>query len=855
MAANVCFSRLDVFFLLVPFIGAGAVDVFWKNCSHLTLESPVLRLGNPFSATCRLNSEDCVFDHKINAINIVWRMNEEEVSGSQYRALSERVSTLIIPHFNLVRGNLTCYIWHNESLQLLQRAEVRAGFPPERPRLSYCISSWTSFLSQSIVCNWDSGPETYLETNFTLHISETVGNCTVRYLDPKNCTTSGTKNSCLVLVSNLASYHDIWVTATNELGTETSSHICLDGMLIVKFKAPQIITVKQDTPRNDCLLGQWEMPFEMVNHSEAAFEIQYKAHDEDKWTQVPLAVINSTFFRLCNLLPYTEYQLKIRCKQKTETSPWSEWSNENTGITSECAPSQKLQIWRRIEAPDSNGTRRVRLMWKPLERNVAKGKILGYRINLPVPEAEVYNTSDLECSFRLPDGNYRIQVAAYNSVGESPEALIIIPSSNELEFPPLSHVVASSNGNSSLLIQWEPPGMTVTGFVLEWCAVSEDVACNITWQNVPANDTRAVVQDNIEPMRLYNILLYPLFDGLPGIPASTQAYSKEGAPQCGPTIRLTQIWKTKVQLEWDELPIDDRNGFIRNYTLLYKNKNGKLHSVVVNGSEHSYVLAGLSANTEYNVNIVVSTDGGSTTGSNLAIATKTLDDGEIEVFVSVIFLFSLLMALISIAGCIYQRRRIKKHFWPSIPDPTNSTLANWIPKQLWEDVKEFQEEPSSKTPIQVVPCGGLVKANISGTNYYWIQERKNGHCPKTRTSSLNEANSSSTQSLQDFTSWQNESDPQESFQNIYIALEYNKLTVNEYRKQRNPTFAVVPADSSQSLLVCLSQIIPSEEKNMLPIFHTIPDNHLGKTVHKSNSTTSERELLQGFPLLMNLNIH
>ncbi|GCB62478.1 hypothetical protein scyTo_0000038 [Scyliorhinus torazame] len=674
-----------------------AVDVFWKNCSHLTLESPVLRLGNPFSATCRLNSEDCVFDHKINAINIVWRMNEEEVSGSQYRALSERVSTLIIPHFNLVRGNLTCYIWHNESLQLLQRAEVRAGFPPERPRLSYCISSWTSFLSQSIVCNWDSGPETYLETNFTLHISETVGNCTVRYLDPKNCTTSGTKNSCLVLVSNLASYHDIWVTATNELGTETSSHICLDGMLIVKFKAPQIITVKQDTPRNDCLLGQWEMPFEMVNHSEAAFEIQYKAHDEDKWTQVPLAVINSTFFRLCNLLPYTEYQLKIRCKQKTETSPWSEWSNENTGITSEC--------------------------------------------------------------------------------------------------------------------------------------------------------------DNIEPMRLYNILLYPLFDGLPGIPASTQAYSKEGAPQCGPTIRLTQIWKTKVQLEWDELPIDDRNGFIRNYTLLYKNKNGKLHSVVVNGSEHSYVLAGLSANTEYNVNIVVSTDGGSTTGSNLAIATKTLDDGEIEVFVSVIFLFSLLMALISIAGCIYQRRRIKKHFWPSIPDPTNSTLANWIPKQLWEDVKEFQEEPSSKTPIQVVPCGGLVKANISGTNYYWIQERKNGHCPKTRTSSLNEANSSSTQSLQDFTSWQNESDPQESFQNIYIALEYNKLTVNEYRKQRNPTFAVVPADSSQSLLVCLSQIIPSEEKNMLPIFHTIPDNHLGKTVHKSNSTTSERELLQGFPLLMNLNIH
>ncbi|XP_078412092.1 interleukin-6 receptor subunit beta-like isoform X2 [Cetorhinus maximus] len=806
MAANVRFSKLVVCFLLVPFIGAGATSLLWENCSHMTLDSPVLHLGNPLSATCRLKSEDCAFDYRITATNIVWRMNEEEVSRSHYRALNDRVSSVTIPGFNRLKGNLTCYIWYNESLQLLQWAEVKAGFPPERPRLSFCTSYWTSFLSQSIICNWDPGPETYLETNFTLHISETIGNCSVRYLDPKNCTTSRTKNSCLVLVLNLASYHDIWVTAKNRLGTETSSHMCLDGMLIVKFKAPQIITVKRDAQQNDCLLGQWEMPFEMVDHSEAAFQIQHKAVDEDKWTQRPLTVINSTFFRLCNLRPYTAYQLKIRCKQKIETSPWSEWSNENTGITSECAPAQKPQIWRCIEAPDSNGTRRVRLMWKPLKKKAANGKILGYRINLHEPETQVYNTSNLEYSFHLPDGNYRIRVAAYNSVGESPEAQIIIPSSNELEFPPLSHLVASSSGNSSLLMQWEPPNMTTTGYVLEWCVVSEKVACNINWQNVPANNTNAIVRDNIEPMRLYNILLYPLFDGLPGVPTSTQAYSKEGA-------------------------------------------------VVVNGSEHNYILAGLSANTEYDVNIMVSTDGGSTTGSNLAITTKMFDDGEVEAFLMIIFLFSLLMALITIATCIYQQHRIKKHFWPNIPDPANSTLAQWMPKKLWEDVKEFREEPSPKTPVQVVHCGGLTKDNISGTNYYWIQEIKHGHYSKTETNSLNEANSSTKQSLQDFSSWQNESDPQESFQNLYIALEYSKITRNEYKRHSNPTFAVVPSDSSQSLLSCLSQIISSEEQNRLPVIHNIPDSSHGKTLQESNDTINERELLHGFPFLMNLNIH
>ncbi|GCC30588.1 hypothetical protein chiPu_0009039 [Chiloscyllium punctatum] len=737
MAVGVCFTKLEIWFLLVPFICAGlqkcvngseritynmlsqssdTVSVSWENCSYMTLNSTVLHLGDPLSATCQLKSEGCTFDYRTNATSIVWRMNGEEVPGNQYRALNDRMSTVFIPWFNRSKGNLTCHLWYNNSWLLLQWAEVRAGFPPVRPRLSSCISHWTSFLTQSMICNWDSGPETYLETNFTLYISEMIGNCSVRYLDPRNCTTNKTKNSCMVLVSNLASYHDIWVTATNELGSETSSHMCLDGMLIVKFKAPRIIAVKPDTQQNDCLLGQWEMPFEMVTHSKAAFEIQYKPLYEDKWTQVPLTVINSTFFKLCNLLPYTEYQLKIRCKQKTEISPWSEWSNENTGITSECAPAQKLQIWRNIEAFNGNGTRRVHLMWKPLEKSAANGKILGYRIQLHEPGIQVYNTSDLEYSFHLPDGNYKIEVAAYNSVGASPEAQVIIPSSNEL--------------------------------------------------------------DNIEPMRLYNILLYPLIDGLPGVSTSTQAYSKEGAPQRSPEIRTKQIWKTKVQLEWEELPVDDRNGFIRNYTILYKNKNGKMNSVALNGSIQDYILAGLTANTEYEVNLMVSTNGGSTIGSNLTITTKMFDDGEVEAFLMVTLLFALLTVLTFIAVCIYQRHRLKKHFWPNIPDPANSTLAQWMPKKLTEDVKELKEELSPKTQIQVVHYGSLTKANVDSTNYCWMQEIKHGQYPKPEGNGLNEVNSSTTQSLQVHNSLQNVSGLQEGFQTHYIVLEYNGMNID-----------------------------------------------------------------------------
>ncbi|XP_060702561.1 granulocyte colony-stimulating factor receptor-like [Hemiscyllium ocellatum] len=151
MAVSVCFTKLEIWFLLVPFICAGTVSVSWENCSYMTLNSAVLHLGDPLSATCQLKSEGCTFDYRINATSIVWRMNGEEVPRNQYRALNDRMSTVFIPWFNRSKGNLTCHLWYNNSWQLLRWAEVRAGFPPVRPRLLSCISHWTSFLTQSMI--------------------------------------------------------------------------------------------------------------------------------------------------------------------------------------------------------------------------------------------------------------------------------------------------------------------------------------------------------------------------------------------------------------------------------------------------------------------------------------------------------------------------------------------------------------------------------------------------------------------------------------------------------------------------------------------------------------------------------
>ncbi|XP_072100689.1 interleukin-6 receptor subunit beta-like isoform X1 [Mobula birostris] len=849
MTVKISFSMLEVWCLLL-FIGADAVHVIWRNCSHITLNSSVLRLGNPLTATCLLRSEACALDYKVNLTALVWQMNGEEISRAQYSVLNNQASTVTLPNFNQLEGNLTCSVCNNGSLQLLQWAKVRAGYPPMKPRLLFCTSYWTSFAVQSIVCNWDPGSETYLETSFTLHVSETTGNCTTRYLKPKNCTTNKTKNSCMVLVSNLISYHDIWVTAKNALGTEMSNHKCLDGMLIVKFKAPQITEMSQDAEQNDCLIGQWKMPFEMTNPSKAAFEIQYKALNEEKWIQVSLTAINSTLFRQCNLLPYTKYQLKIRCKQKAETSPWSEWSNEITGMTAERVPTQQLQLWRSIEKPNSEGIRRVRLRWKPLNKSAANGKILGYRIRLHKPELQEYNTSFLESTLHLPDGNYSIQVSAYNAAGESPKAQLVISSSKMQDLPSLSRVLAFSNGNDSLLIQWEPPSIAATGYVVEWCVMSQKIPCNISWQNTPGNITEVIIHDNIKPMHLYNILVYPIFDDISGFPASTQAYSKEGAPSCGPEIWSKQIWKTKVHLEWHELPIDDQNGFIRSYTVLYKNGNGKLKSVVVNGSEHNCVLNGLSPSTEYDVSIVASTDAGNATGSSLAVTTKTFDDGEVELFLICVFSFPLFTILALMGACIFQRHRIRKQFWPNVPDPANSTLAHWMPKKLWQDVKDLQEDQNPTFQVQVVHCGGQAKSSVSGTKCYWMQGTKTESSPSSVTNSLNEANCSIKQPLQEFIATQNEFDSHEM--EHFQQLEAETMTINEYNKQRSATFADFPPNSSPTLLTCLPQVIPHDEHSLLSLFQSIPDDNHGKTPQEMSHILEKEEMLCSFPFLMNL---
>ncbi len=49
------------------------------------------------------------------------------------------------------------------------------------------------------------------------------------------------------------------------------------------------------------------------------------------------------------------------------------------------------------------------------------------------------------------------------------------------------------------------------------------------------------------------------------------------APSMVPKIQIKKTWKAHIELSWDEIPLDQRNGFIQSYKVFYWNKNEPVH--------------------------------------------------------------------------------------------------------------------------------------------------------------------------------------------------------------------------------------------------------------------------------------
>uniref|UniRef100_A0A7N6AG06 Colony stimulating factor 3 receptor (granulocyte) n=1 Tax=Anabas testudineus TaxID=64144 RepID=A0A7N6AG06_ANATE len=602
-----------------------------QPCAKVQTSSSVVPLGSPVTATCVIR-DDCPLVIG-QAVHIEWRLDDGFIPSSPEASESGMISKVVIPNFNHSRAFLTCCV-QASPIQVVGGVEIRAGYQPEAPQNLSCQTNLTN--PNTMTCSWAPGQqETYLLTTYTLHTEIRDSNENHTYKLPTGAHSFTIPRSDFVLFSEMK----IYMKAVNELGELTSSPIILEPVSAAKFDPPNIQRVEAVAKRNGCLKLSWSLSQQQawMSGHRLNLEVRLKPADSNQWSEQPVLVSRvkpNKSVDLCRLLYGTQYFTQIRVRYKQ--SPWSEWSSSQSG------PSKQFR---------------------------ANGQNVSYIVSVqkqPSEKGKVCSTTGNYCTFQLPKKAKKVYLSAVNTAGKSPptEVKIYQPQGHTV----ISNMTVTPGGDQSLLVQWKAlDTSSLSGYVIEWRPLLQTDLSHIQFEIADRNQSSLVITGSIEPYKPYGISVYPRFkDGI-GLPQTVNAYSRQKAPSMVPKLRIKKTWQSHIELTWEKIPLEQRNGIIKSYKVFYWNEKGPIKVVNADLEERRVILRDLNTVFLYEAFIMVSTFGGSLNGSAIHF--------EIEPFASGVGLS--LFAIFIVMTCFSNHKRIKGRFWPVVPDPANSSIKRW----------------------------------------------------------------------------------------------------------------------------------------------------------------------------------
>ncbi|NWI31796.1 CSF3R factor, partial [Sula dactylatra] len=688
------------------------------GCASVAVGSPVVLLGSAVTASCTIWSNLCRGLEQ-GTVQITWMLDNEPVAGTQHQGPGgTEVSNLTLPQFNRTQAKLWCWVEWNGTKQRVGMAEIRAGYPPAKPFNLSCVLNLSDY---GLTCQWEQGANSHLPTSIALKCARSRAQVVT------GCIPQGGRSCCTVPRQLLQLYRqmEIWVSATNALGTAESEHLCIDPMDVAKLDPPALKSIQSIPFQTDCIALVWEVARSNA-YMDLQCELRYRAPQDPTWALVTGIVGQAGTTQCCGFLFGMQYHFQMRCRRSSAQGYWSEWSLGRNYTTHEKAPAGKLDAWWSTQPAGAGGRIEVQLRWKAPRQQEANGRVLGYRVTLSPRRrgrdpSTVCNTTHTQCNFSAPAGTRKVYLSAYNAAGESAATEVVLL---ERKGQPLARLQTMPRGEHSLQVHWEAPLAPVAAYVLEWQRVSSEPShCSACWQMERALGSQSpkalappllYVADGIEPFQRYNISVYPLYKDTIGVPIHTTAYSKQKAPSYAPKLHLKRISKSDAELCWDPVPVEMQNGFITSYTIFWANSTAEVSSAAVNPSLSSFVIQELKPSTLYKVHIMASTAAGSTNGTSLTLVTTVLDDIEIQfLFLTLGLIFVLLILLLI---CFQKNGRVKQQFWPSVPDPANSSLGKWVPAELQQE------------PLQVP---GVREPGLATISTVTVLERVAGKQPST----------------------------------------------------------------------------------------------------------------------------
>ncbi|KAG8456608.1 hypothetical protein GDO86_002402 [Hymenochirus boettgeri] len=750
---KICFFYLLIF-LAVTF---AQKDNQVRACGEIIPSPKVVNLENPFTAYCILQeNEKCYAE---DAKNVIWRVKGIKVPEAQYKVLNRTVSSVTFENASSLVNPLTCNVLLSGQLeQTLYGIFFNLGLPPDKPTNLSCIV----YNKEKLTCTWDPGRPTHLITNYTL---------THRWVNQRNtdCIAKDSNNSCTILNSGFSFYVDtiFQVEATNELGRETSEELKIDPANIIKPNPPKIDKLISAVELQNALKITWENPLEPP--LDQKYNIRYRPSKSSVWELVPPedTATHRKFFTLQDLLPYTLYEVSLRCMLSNGKGFWSDWSEEKMMMTPEAKPSKGPDLWRKIGNPDSDGNREVSIMWKDLDQSSANGKILLYSITFQSgSQMEKFNVTGTSYTRMLSKDMYLITVTASNSFFMSPPSRLPIPRSANYQVLPSELDVKAFTKDNQLWVEWISPNKPLDGYVIEWCNKYAKEGCISHWQREP--------------------------------PATNGSFLR--VPSEGPSVHTKQVEKYKAVLQWTPVPFDTQNGFIKYYTLAYKPSNGNETVVTIDASSTEYTLSELAANTLYSVKVMAHTEKGGKDGLAFTFSTRKFASGEVEVIVVASCIVFFILMLLGVLVFFNKIDLIKKHIWPNVPDPSKSNIAQWSPETPSRhdfNPKGHPFQDGSFTDVSVVEIAA------ENPKSYSEQDLKSMDPLKKNTSEGLSSGIGGSSCLSSPRLSVSDSDEVESAQTTSSTVQYSTVIISGYRDQQ-PT-AIVPhvfsrSESTQPLL-------------------------------------------------------
>lgn len=670
-----------------------------EQCGHILLSAPIVRLGDQVTASCII-TRNC--SHLGTEWRVVWKLEPELHPRERQQHLPNGTlqSTITLHHLNHSRVLLSCCLHWGNSLQILDQAELQAGYPPTAPHNLSCIMNLTT---NSLICQWEPGPDTHLSTSFTLKSFKSQDKCQKQKDSIPDCVPEVGQSHCSIPRKHLQLYQNmsIWVQARNALGTSVSPKLCLAPMDVVKLEPPTLWALEPSPavapPQPGCLRLRWET-WKPSLYIEQKCELRHQPRlGEAGWDLVSALPARTSQYELCGLLPSTAYTLQMRCTRWRLPGHWSEWSPSLELTTAQRAPIVRLDTWWRQRQLDPQ-TVAVQLFWKPIALEEDSGQIQGYLVSRRPSgqagaEPTLCDTTELNCTFQLPSEAQEVVLKAYNTAGTShPTPVVFLESRG----PPLGRLHTTARDPHSLWVGWEPPSPQPQGYVIEWgLSPPSPNGSPMTWR-MEHNGSIAgtLLQENIRPFQLYEITVTPLYQDTKGPSQHIYAYSQEMAPSHGPELHLRHIGKTWAQLEWVPEAPELGKSPLTHYTIFWTNTQDQSFSTVLNASTHSFVLRGLEPSSLYHVQLMATSQAWAANSTSLTLMTLTLEESELHILLG---LFGLLVLLICLCGaaqfCCRPSR--KYSLWPNVPDPARSSLGSWVPTITAEDIFQL---PSLRDP-------------------------------------------------------------------------------------------------------------------------------------------------------------